>query len=99
AARPIEERSSIHYNGEIEFRVELAPLKVDQQDLALTSSAAVVAGQTTADLDVIRFTGTLDRINIQSSLPDMPSAEPADLAIQGVSFKADYQRGKFGIYL
>src|SRR5690606_24662507 len=93
------EHSSIHYDGHIDFRLRFAPLVVKEPDLELESTEAVLAGRTDGNLDVLQFTGTLDTVRIRSRLSDDPQSEPDRLAMQGISFQADYSLGEFGVYL
>jgi uncharacterized protein YdgA (DUF945 family) len=98
-AQPVEERSSIHYDGHIDFQLRFAPLAVKEPDLELESSEAVIAGRTDGNLDVLQFTGTLDAVRIRSSLSDDAKKEPDRLAMQDIAFEADYRLGEFGVYL
>src|SRR5690606_27110160 len=69
-AQPVEEHSSIHYDGHIDFRLRFAPLVVKEPELELESTEAVLAGRTDGNLDVLQFTGTLDTVRIRSKLSD-----------------------------
>lgn len=98
-AQPVEERSSIHYDGHIDFQLRFAALDVKEPDLELESGEAVIQGVTDGNLDVLQFTGTLDTVRIRSRLSDATRSEPDRLAMQGVTFQADYRLGEFGVYL
>lgn len=97
--QPVEERSSIHYDGHIDFRLRFAPLNVKEPSLELESSEAVIEGVTDGNLDVLQFTGALDTVRIRSRLSDDARNEPDRLAMQGIAFQADYRLGEFGVYL
>src|SRR5690606_29125699 len=97
--QPVEERSSIHYDGNIDFQLRFAPLNVQQPERELESTEAVLAARTDDNLDILQFTGTLDSVRIRSRLSDEARTEPDRLAMQGISFQADYRMGAFGVYL
>jgi len=98
-AQPVQEHSSIHYDGHIDFQLRFAPLTVKEPDLELESSEAVIAGRTDGNLDVLQFTGTLDTVRIRSRLSNDARNEPDRLAMQDIAFQADYRLGEFGVYL
>lgn len=99
AAQPVQERSTIHYDGHIDFNVDFAELSVTQPELELASSAATLQGRAAGDLSQLNFTGELETLRVRSSLARTSAAEPDRLALQGISFTADYRLGQFDVYL
>ncbi len=98
-AQPVQERSDIHYDGNVDFTLQFAPLSVNQPELAFESSAGELAGRVSNDLSVVSFTGKLDTMRVKSHLSDAASPEPDSLTMQDIAFQADYRLGQFDIYL
>lgn len=97
--QPMQEQSSIHYDGHVDFSLRFAPLVIEEPELEFESTEALITGRTDTSLDVLKFTGALDTVRMRTRLSEAAGAEPDSLALQGLTFEADSRIGKFDVYL
>ncbi|PHM38820.1 YdgA family protein [Xenorhabdus innexi] len=84
----------IGYSGNISSDIEIIPVEhTDKDGVKVSFSGAQINTDVNRDLSVFSFTAKSDDLTV-----NIPS-EKREITLKGVDFKADYSKGKFGVYL